>query len=99
MASVFCAFPMAVMMLATYVKLYIGSPAKAIWFVGVAVHMMMILYFTVKFLLHFSLEKVFASWFIVYVGIAMAGSLHRPLGPSPSDRPVSGLALWLWWSC
>ena len=36
MASVFCAFPMAVMMLATYVKPYIGSPTKAIWFVGVA---------------------------------------------------------------
>ena len=73
LASVFCAFPMAVMMLATYVKPYIGSPAKVIWFVGVAIHVVMILYFTVKFLLHFSLEKVFASWFIVYVGIAMAG--------------------------
>ena len=73
MASVFCAFPMAVMMLATYVKPYIGSPTKAIWFVGVAIHVVMILYFTAKFVLHFSLEKVFASWFIVYVGIAMAG--------------------------
>lgn len=73
MASVFCAFPMAVMMLATYVKPYIGSPTKAIWFVGVAIHVAMILYFTAKFVLHFSLEKVFASWFIVYVGIAMAG--------------------------
>lgn len=73
MASVFCAFPMAVMMLATYVKPYIGASAKGIWFVGVAIHVVMILYFTVKFLLHFSLEKVFASWFVVYVGIAMAG--------------------------
>lgn len=73
MASVFCAFPMAVMMLATYVKPYIGSPTKAIWFAGVAIHVVMILYFTAKFVLHFSLEKVFASWFIVYVGIAMAG--------------------------
>ena len=73
MASVFCAFPMAVMMLATYVKPYIGASAKGIWFVGVAIHVVMILYFTVKFVLHFSLEKVFASWFVVYVGIAMAG--------------------------
>ena len=73
MASVFCAFPMAVMMLATYVKPYIGASAKGIWFAGVAIHVVMILYFTVKFVLHFSLEKVFASWFIVYVGIAMAG--------------------------
>ena len=73
MASVFCAFPMAVMMLATYVKPYIGASAKGIWFAGVAIHVVMILYFTVKFVLHFSIEKVFASWFIVYVGIAMAG--------------------------
>ena len=73
MASVFCAFPMAVMLLATYSKPYIGAAAKGIWFAGVALHVVMILYFTVKFLLHFSLEKVFASWFIVYVGIAMAG--------------------------
>ena len=73
MASVFCAFPMAVMMLATYVKPYIGASAKGIWFAGVAIHVVMILYFTVKFVLHFSIEKVFASWFVVYVGIAMAG--------------------------
>lgn len=80
MASVFCAFPMAVMMLATYVKPYIGSPTKAIWFVGVAIHVVMILYFTAKFVLHFSLGKVFASWFIVYVGIAMAGITASAFG-------------------
>lgn len=80
MASVFCAFPMAVMMLATYVKPYIGASAKGIWFAGVAIHVVMILYFTVKFVLHFSIEKVFASWFVVYVGIAMAGITASAFG-------------------
>ena len=73
MASVFCTFPMALMMLATYIKPYIGPPAKALWFVGIGLHVVLIVYFTLKFVLGFSLEKVFASWFIVYVGIAMAG--------------------------
>lgn len=73
MASVFCALPMAVMMMATYIKPYIGWSAKAVWFLGIGLHICMIIYFTVKFVFGFALDKVFASWFIAYVGIAMAG--------------------------
>ena len=57
MASVFCTFPMALMMLATYIKPYIGPPAKALWFVGIGLHVVLIVYFTLKFVLGFSLEK------------------------------------------
>ena len=103
MASVFCTFPMALMMLATYIKPYIGPPAKALWFVGIGLHVVLIVYFTLKFVLGFSLEKVFASWFIVYVGIAMAGHLHlcrahkpvhcglRPVGHTQVPFPADGL--------
>ena len=50
MASVSFTFPMAVMLLATYLNPYIGGPAKVIWYVGVALHVVMIIWFSVKFL-------------------------------------------------
>ena len=78
MASVSFTFPMAVMLLATYLNPYIGGPAKVIWYVGVALHVVMIIWFSVKFLRGFALERVFASWYIVYVGIAMAGITAPP---------------------
>ena len=57
MASVSGTFPKALMILSTYVKPFIGKAAY---------------YFTVKFVLKLQMPKVFASYYIVYVGIAVA---------------------------
>ena len=72
MASVAATFPMALMLLSTYIKPFIGSPAKYIWFFAIALHLILIIYFTLKFILKLQMPKVFASYFIVYVGIAVA---------------------------
>lgn len=72
MASVAATFPMALMLLSTYVKPFIGSFAKYIWFFAIALHLILIIYFTLKFILKLQMPKVFASYFIVYVGIAVA---------------------------
>ena len=72
MASVAGTFPMALMLLSTYVKPYIGAAAMYIWFFAIALHIVLIVYFTVKFVLKLQLPKVFASYYIVYVGIAVA---------------------------
>ena len=72
MASVFGTFSMAVMLLAGYAKPFIGGAADIIWYAGILIHIALIIYFTAKFMIKPALSKVFASYFIVYVGIAVA---------------------------
>ncbi len=71
-ASVFATFPMANMLLATYLKPYAAGFAKGLWFFAIAMHVVLILYFVSKFVLKFDINKVFPSWFIVFVGIVVA---------------------------
>ena len=73
MAGVSATFPMGVMILSTYIKPFAGGLAQIIWFIGIALHVALIIYFTMKFVAKFELGKVFTTWFIVYVGIAVAG--------------------------
>ncbi|MGN1267059.1 MAG: TDT family transporter [Dorea sp.] len=72
MASVAGTFPMALMLLSTYVKPFIGPAAMYIWYFAIALHIALIIYFTMKFIVKLQLPKVFASYYIVYVGIAVA---------------------------
>lgn len=72
MASVSGTFPMALMLLSVYVKPFIGKGAYYIWLFAIALHVVLIVYFTMKFMLKLQMPKVFASYFIVYVGIVVA---------------------------
>lgn len=71
-ASVFPTLSMAIMLLSTYLKPYAGQLAYIMWFIGISIHIILILWFTKKFVLSFKIKKVFPSWFIVYVGIVVA---------------------------
>ena len=72
MASVAGTFSMALMLLSTYVKPFIGQAAFIIWIAAIILHIILIVWFTVKFIAKLQLPKVFASYYIVYVGIAVA---------------------------
>ena len=72
MASVSATFPMALMLLSTYGKPWIGAVAKYIWLCAIILHLNLIIYFTIKFIIKLQIPKVFASYFIVYVGIVVA---------------------------
>lgn len=70
-ASSFATFPMALMILSTYLSK--GPLAVALWAVGILAHLVLLLWFTKTFLMSdFQIGKVFPSWFIVYVGMAAA---------------------------
>ena len=71
-ASVFPTYTMGIMLLATYIKPYNSSMAYAVWIVGILMHITLIIAFSMKFIKNFNIEKVFPSWFIVYVGIGVA---------------------------
>lgn len=76
-ASVFPTFPMGIMLLATYLKPLAPNFAFGMWILGIILHILLILFFTKKYILNFNIKKVFPSWFIVYVGIVV-GSVSAP---------------------
>ncbi|NLW39582.1 MAG: TDT family transporter [Tissierellia bacterium] len=71
-ASVFPAFSMGIMLIATYVKPLVPALGFILWIVGLVLHIILILSFSRKFLVGFDIKKVFPSWYIVYVGIVCA---------------------------
>ena len=77
-ASVLPTFTMATMLLGGYVKPYAPSLGVGLWYAGLMGHVILILWFSWGFLRGFSIKKVFPSWFIVYVGIAVA-SVSAPV--------------------
>lgn len=90
MASVSGTFPMALMILSTYVKPFIGQAAFYIWILAIALHIILIIYFTVKFIVKLQMPKVFASYYIVYVGIAVA-AITAPAYEKPA---IGSAAFW-----
>ncbi len=90
MASVFCTFPMAFMLLAAYVKPWLGGFAQIIWYAAILLHIVLILYFTKTFMVKIQMPKVFASYYIVYVGIVVASVSAPAFG-------ATGLGTVLFW--
>lgn len=72
MASVFGTFSMALMLLSGYLKPYIGEAAMYLYYLAIILHIVIIIYFTGKFIKNYDINKVFASYYIVYVGIVVA---------------------------
>ena len=90
MASVAGTFPMALMILSTYVKPFIGQGAYYIWLFAIALHIVLIVCFTVKFVVKLQMPKVFASYYIVYVGIAVAAVT----APAYEKLAIGSAAFW-----
>lgn len=90
MASVAATFPMSLMLLSTYVKPFIGAAAYYVWLFAIALHIVLIIYFTVKFIVKLQMPKVFASYYIVYVGIAVA-AITAPAYEKPA---IGSAAFW-----
>lgn len=76
-ASVFPTLTMGAMLLATYVKPYAPSIAFGMWIVSVVGHIALMIQFFINYIMNLDIKKVFPSWFIVFVGIAV-GSVTAP---------------------
>lgn len=88
MASVAPTFSMGLILLAGYLVKLSAPAAFALWITAIALHWLFILYFTVKFLLHFDFQKVFASYFIVYVGIVTVSVTAPAFGQTSLGRAM-----------
>ena len=76
-SSVILTFPMALMLLSTYIIPINHQVAQYIWYSGIIIHAAALILFSYKFLRNFNIKKVFPSYFIVYVGIVV-GSVTAP---------------------
>lgn len=81
-ASVFPAFSMAIMLLSTYLKPYSSIFSFGMWLVGLSLHIILIIWFSIKFVSKFNIKQVFPSWYIVYVGIVVASVTGNAYGMS-----------------
>ena len=85
--STFGTFSMALMLFSTYLKpLFMPisqSIAIGIWILGIIIHLSIIILFTKNYVLkNFNIENVFATWWIVYIGITMAAITAPAFGLS-----------------
>lgn len=94
-ASVFPAFSMGIMLIATYVKPLVPALGFILWIVGLVLHIILILSFSRKFLVGFDIKKVFPSWYIVYVGIVCA-SVTAPAFDMPH---IGRIVFWFGFIC
>ena len=66
-------FSMALMILSTYLAPFMPTVAYGIWIIGIALHILLMIYFTYNFVIRrFDINTVYPTWWIVYVGITMA---------------------------
>ncbi len=81
-ASVFPTYSMCIMLLATYIKPIHSGMAYIVWLLGILLHVLLMVRFTMQYVMKFNIKQVLPSWFIVYVGIAVAsvtGKAFQPL--------------------
>ncbi|MBQ6218574.1 MAG: TDT family transporter [Methanosphaera sp.] len=72
-ASTSGTFSMALILLSTYIYPINQSIALFVWILGVLLHILLICYFTMMFVLsNFDIDNVYGSYWVVYVGITMA---------------------------
>lgn len=93
-AGVFATFPMATMLISTYLKQFIGGAAYYIWLLGILMHIVLILWFTVNIAAKKDIKTVFPTWFIMYVGIVVASVTT----PAYKDIALAGqIGQWCFW--
>lgn len=94
-ASVSGTYTMALMLLAVYVKPVVPAFAIALWYIAVVLHFILIIYFTLNIVLKIKIPdemmKIAASFFIVYVGIAVASVT----APAFKNMALGQICFWI----
>ena len=77
-ASVMATFPMGLVVLSTYITQFIDVIGFMMWVLGTCLNLVLVVLFTKKHVIPFNIKKVFPSYFVLYVGVAIA-SLTAPI--------------------
>ena len=86
--SMFSSFSMALMLISVWLKGVLDKANIYIWIVGVVIQTVIMIVFTIKYVLNFKLKYVFSSWFLVYSGIGIAAITCNDFGMIVFGRSV-----------
>lgn len=79
-------FSMSLMLLSTYIIQFNSTLAYAMWILGIALHILLMIYFTYRFIVrNFNISNVYPTYWIVYVGITMAAITANIHGIDETD--------------
>lgn len=76
-SSVFPTYTMGLMLLSVYLKMSFGINSLYLWYAALMLHSLLILNYTLRFIINFDFKKIFPSIFIIFVGVTTA-SLTAP---------------------
>ena len=71
-SSIIPTYSMGIMLMSVYLKTFIGNSSIYIWYIGIILHIILLINYTIKFIFNFKTEKIFPSIFIVYVGLVVS---------------------------
>lgn len=86
--SMFSSFSMSLMLISVWMKGFLGKANIYIWIIGVILHTVILIVFTIKYVLNFKIKYVFSSWFLVYSGIGIAAITCNDFGMIVFGRSV-----------
>jgi exfoliative toxin A/B len=89
-ASTAPTFSMGMAILAAYLRPHMPQAAIILWFAALGINVALMIAFSRKYLINFSIKKVFPSWFVVYVGIAV----FSVTAPAFGQRAIGQAAFW-----
>lgn len=89
-ATVFPTYSMSLMLFASYLKPLVGQWAIIFWYIGVLLHIFLILKISIKYIPNFNIKNMFPSWFITFVGIVVASVT----APAFSMEHIGRLFFW-----
>lgn len=78
--SLFTSITMALMMISIWMKGVFGQANIYIWVVGVILHSIILVIFTIRYVVNFNLNNVTPSWFLVYTGLGIGAITCRDFG-------------------
>ena len=82
MASILPTYSMALIILSTYIKSYLGDWANIVWHLGIILHVIIVGYFSINFLFkNFNKDSIMPSWYVTFVGIAVGGVTGKAFNP------------------
>lgn len=93
LASVSGTFSMACMLLSVYMKPFFPFGGKMVWFAAVACHIALILYFSMRFMRKLKPSQYHASFYIVYVGVAVASITAPAWAMQPMGKVIAVFAM------
>lgn len=97
-ASTFVTFTMAIVVLSTYIKPFSVMLGKAIWLIGLALHIAVIVYVIIRFIL--PSKKILPSYYVTFVGIVVASVTSPAFGLKKVGFAICiiGFAAFVWLS-